>query len=45
VIHEAADARLHVTIQPRSLNVSVAAGIVLSGALRQIGARFEEAAP
>ena len=41
-VHEAADARLRVAIRPetRSLNVSVAAGIVLSEALRQIGARF-----
>lgn len=41
-VHEAADARLRVPIRPqtRSLNVSVAAGIVLSEALRQIGPRF-----
>jgi tRNA (cytidine/uridine-2'-O-)-methyltransferase len=44
-VHDAADARLRVRIRPetRSLNVSVAAGIVLSEALRQIGARLEEA--
>ena len=46
-VHEAADARLRIPIRPqtRSLNVSVAAGIVLSEALRQIGAQFEEAEP
>ena len=41
--HAATDARLRIPMRPemRSLNVSVAAGIVLSEALRQIG--FEEA--
>jgi tRNA (cytidine/uridine-2'-O-)-methyltransferase len=38
-VHEAADARLRIAIRApmRSLNVSVAAGIVLSEAIRQIG--------
>jgi tRNA (cytidine/uridine-2'-O-)-methyltransferase len=38
-VHAAADARLRIAIRPpmRSLNVSVAAGIVLSEAIRQIG--------
>jgi tRNA (cytidine/uridine-2'-O-)-methyltransferase len=37
-VHQAADARLRIAMQPamRSLNVSVAAGVVLSEALRQI---------
>lgn len=44
-IHDAADARLHIPIRPatRSLNVSVAAGIALSEAFRQIGRRGDEA--
>ena len=39
-VHEAADARLRIAIQPamRSLNVSVAAGVALGEALRQIRA-------
>jgi tRNA (cytidine/uridine-2'-O-)-methyltransferase len=38
-VHQAADARLRIAIRPamRSLNVSVAAGIALSEAIRQIG--------
>jgi tRNA (cytidine/uridine-2'-O-)-methyltransferase len=38
-VHDAADARLRIAIRApmRSLNVSVAAGIVLSEAIRQIG--------
>jgi tRNA (cytidine/uridine-2'-O-)-methyltransferase len=47
-VHDAADARLRIPIQPnmRSLNVSVAAGIALSEAIRQIGmGRDEQAAP
>lgn len=38
-VHEAADARVRIPIRPemRSLNVSVAAGIALSEAIRQIG--------
>ena len=45
-VHAAADARVRIPIRPatRSLNVSVAAGIALSEALRQIGPNFEEAA-
>jgi tRNA (cytidine/uridine-2'-O-)-methyltransferase len=37
-VHEAADARVRIAIRPpmRSLNVSVAAGIVLAEAIRQI---------
>ncbi|HLH49248.1 MAG TPA: tRNA (cytidine(34)-2'-O)-methyltransferase [Roseiarcus sp.] len=44
-VHDAADARLRIPIRPamRSLNVSVAAGIALSEAFRQIGRRGEEA--
>lgn len=44
-VHEAADARLRIPIRPamRSLNVSVAAGIALSEAIRQIGSSGEEA--
>jgi tRNA (cytidine/uridine-2'-O-)-methyltransferase len=40
-VHKAADARLRIAMQPamRSLNVSVAAGVALSEALRQIAAR------
>jgi tRNA (cytidine/uridine-2'-O-)-methyltransferase len=40
-VHQAADARLRIAIRPamRSLNVSVAAGIVLAEAIRQIGER------
>jgi tRNA (cytidine/uridine-2'-O-)-methyltransferase len=40
-VHQAADARLRIAMQPamRSLNVSVAAGVVLSEALRQIAGR------
>ncbi|HWG06116.1 MAG TPA: tRNA (cytidine(34)-2'-O)-methyltransferase [Beijerinckiaceae bacterium] len=43
-IHAAADARIVIPLQPnlRSLNVAVAAAIVISEALRQIGARGEE---
>jgi tRNA (cytidine/uridine-2'-O-)-methyltransferase len=38
-VHEAADARLRIAIRPpmRSLNVSVAVGIVLGEAIRQLG--------
>jgi tRNA (cytidine/uridine-2'-O-)-methyltransferase len=38
-VHQAADARLRIAMSPamRSLNVSVAAGIALSEAIRQIG--------
>jgi len=44
-VHDAADARLRIPIRPatRSLNVSVAAGIALSEAFRQIGRRGQEA--
>ncbi|SRR5579883_167506 len=43
-VHAAADARLRIPIRPstRSLNVSVAAAIALSEAIRQIGPRDEE---
>ena len=46
-VHEAADARLRIAMRPamRSLNVSVAAGIVLSEAIRQIEGLGGEAAP
>jgi len=41
-VHDLADARLRIPIQPglRSLNVAVAAAMVLGEALRQIGTRF-----
>lgn len=44
-VHEAADARLRIAMRPamRSLNVSVAAGIVLSEAIRQMGGLRGEA--
>jgi tRNA (cytidine/uridine-2'-O-)-methyltransferase len=39
-VHEVADLRVRVPMRPgfRSLNVAVACGIVLSEALRQVGA-------
>jgi tRNA (cytidine/uridine-2'-O-)-methyltransferase len=42
-VHAAADARVVIPLQPnlRSLNVAIAAAIIVSEALRQIGARGE----